>query len=34
MPWKDTSVKDQRMQLLADWLSGAYTKRDLCQIYD
>ncbi len=33
MPWKETSVMDQRVQLLADWLSGDYTKRDLCEIY-
>lgn len=33
MPWKETSAMDQRLQLLADWLSGDYTKSDLCQIY-
>ena len=33
MPWKETSAMDQRLQLLADWLSGDYTKRDLCAIY-
>jgi transposase-like protein len=33
MPWKETSAMDQRLQLLADWLSGDYTKRNLCDIY-
>lgn len=33
MPWKETSAMDQRLQLLGDWLSGEYTKRDLCHIY-
>ena len=34
MPWKETSAMDQRIQLIADWLSGAYTKRELCRAYE
>lgn len=34
MPWKETSAMDQRLQLIADWLSGEYTKRELCWIYE
>lgn len=33
MPWKETSVMDQKIQLIADWLSGDYRKNQLCQIY-
>ena len=33
MPWKETSAMDQRIQLIADWLSGDYRKSELCQIY-
>jgi transposase InsO family protein len=33
MPWKETSVMDQKIQLLADWLSGDYGKSELCRIY-
>jgi len=33
MPWKETSEMDQRVKLLADWLSGDHTKCDLCEIY-
>ena len=33
MPWKETSAVDQRIQLLADWVSGEYRKSELCQIY-
>ena len=33
MPWKETSVMEQRIQLIADWLSGAYTKRELSELY-
>jgi transposase InsO family protein len=33
MPWKQTSAVDQRIQLIADWLSNDYTKSELCQIY-
>jgi transposase-like protein len=34
MPWKETSAMDQRLQLIADWLSGDYTKSELCRIYE
>jgi len=34
MPWKETSAMDQRMQLIADWLSGDYRKSELCSIYE
>lgn len=34
MPWKETSAMDQRIQLIADWLSGEYTKRELCRAYE
>lgn len=34
MPWKETSVMDQRIQLIADWLSGHYRKSELCRIYE
>src|SRR5258706_4967021 len=33
MPWKETSAMDQRIQLIADWLSGDYCKNELCGIY-
>lgn len=33
MPWKETCAMDQRVQFIADWLSGAYTKSALCQAY-
>jgi transposase InsO family protein len=33
MPWKETSAMDQRMQLIAAWLSGAYRKSELCRVY-
>jgi len=33
MPWKETSAMDQRVQLIADWLSGEYRKTELCRIY-
>jgi len=33
MPWKETSAMDQRVQLIADWLSGEYTKSELCRAY-
>ena len=33
MPWKETSVMDQKIQLIADWLSGDYRKSELCRIY-
>ena len=34
MPWKETSAMDQRFQLIADWLSGDYTKSELCRMYE
>ena len=34
MPWKETSVMDQRLQLIADWLSRDYTKSELCRMYE
>ena len=34
MPWKETSVMDQRIQLIADWLTGDYGKSELCRIYE
>ena len=34
MPWKDTSVMDQRIQLISDWLGGEYCKSELCRIYE
>jgi transposase InsO family protein len=33
MPWKETSAMGQRIQLIADWLSGDYRKSELCRIY-
>jgi len=33
MPWKETSAMDQRIQLIADWLSGDYRKSELCSVY-
>lgn len=33
MPWEQTSAMDQRVQFIADWLSGAYSKVDLCKAY-
>jgi transposase InsO family protein len=33
MPWKQTSAMDQRVQLIADWLSGDYFKIELCTVY-
>jgi transposase InsO family protein len=34
MPWKETSVMDQKIQLIADWLGGDYRKSELCRIYE
>lgn len=34
MPWKETSAMDQKIQLIADWLSGDYRKNELCRIYE
>lgn len=33
MPWKETSAMDQRVQFIGDWLSGRYSKIDLCEFY-
>jgi transposase InsO family protein len=33
MPWKETSAMEQRIQFIADWLSGDYTKTELCRAY-
>lgn len=33
MPWKETNAMDQRVQFMADWLSGQYSKTDLCEVY-
>jgi transposase InsO family protein len=33
MPWEQTSVMDQRVKFIADWLSEAYSKVDLCKAY-
>lgn len=33
MPWKETSVMDQRIQFIGDWLSERYSKTDLCTYY-
>ncbi len=33
MPWKETCAMDQRVRFIGDWLSGQYTKSDLCCAY-
>src|SRR6266404_9853332 len=33
MPWKESSAMEQRIQLIADWLSGDYSKSELCRGY-
>lgn len=33
MPWKETSVMDQRIRFIADWLSEDYRKTELCAAY-
>ena len=33
MPWKETSVMDQRVQFIADWVSGDYAISELARIY-
>lgn len=33
MPWKEICAMDQRVQFIADWLSGDYTKSALCDAY-
>ena len=31
MPWIETNTMDQRIQFIGDWLSGRYTKTELCK---
>ena len=33
MPWKETCPMDQRVEFIADYLDGSYTKKDLCMFY-
>ena len=33
MPWKETCTMDQRIEFIAAYLSGCYTKRGLCMHY-
>ncbi|MGH8473057.1 MAG: hypothetical protein ACREVJ_11505, partial [Gammaproteobacteria bacterium] len=33
MPWKETCAMDQRVQFIGEWLSGEYSKIDLCEFY-
>jgi transposase InsO family protein len=33
MPWIETNEMDQRIQFIGDWLSGQYTKTELCDCY-
>ena len=33
MPWKETCAMDQRVQFMGDWLSGQFSKTDLCEFY-
>ena len=33
MPWKETCPMDQRIEFIADYLHGDYTKKDLCMLY-
>ena len=33
MPWRETCAMDQRVQVIGEWLSGQYTKIDLCEFY-
>ena len=33
MPWEETSAMDQRIGCIGDWLSGDYTKSELCRAY-
>jgi len=33
MPWEETSAMDQRIGCIGDWLSGDYTKSELCGAY-
>ena len=33
MPWEETSVMDQRVEFIADYLSGDYSTSELCRVY-
>lgn len=33
MPWNETSAMDERVRFVADWLTGQYSKRSLCEAY-
>ena len=33
MPWKETRVMDQKIQMISNWLSGEYTLTELSRIY-
>ena len=33
MPWKDTSVQEERFRFIEDWRSGAWSLATLCQSY-
>ncbi len=33
MPWKETCAMDQRVQFTSDYLSGDFSKRELCEAY-
>ena len=33
MPWKETCVMDQRVQMVGDWLSGEYSVSELSRAY-
>jgi putative transposase len=33
MPWKETCVMDQKIELIGDWLRGEYSVTDLSRIY-
>jgi transposase InsO family protein len=34
MPWKETRVMDQKIQMISNWLSGEYTITELSRIYE
>jgi transposase-like protein len=33
MPWKETYVMDQKIQMISHWLSGDYSITELSRIY-
>ena len=33
MPWKETRVMDQKIQMIGDWLSGEYSVSELSRVY-